>query len=172
MAPKSMKVVVQKKGKHVAAPKKPAASSMTALTEWAKGKSDDEMGLGSDDDTIMKKPSSSTKDKNNERRDRNKDYHFQKQLSSMPKPVVELWKSGKTSERTAMVNILMEEKSRGHYEPNFSKPQFQDQPSVLIIIMCCTCVCHPNRITRLIHVYEHDHIYIHQCVHHCHYIHQ
>ena len=69
------------------------------------------------------------------RRDRNKDYHFIKQLNTMPKPVIELWKSGKPSERTAMVNLLMEQKSRGNYEPNFSKPQFQDQPSVLIIIM-------------------------------------
>ena len=129
------------------------------------------MDAGSDDDTVMKKPSSSAAE-NLKRRDRNKDYHFQKQLSAMPKPVVELRKSGNTSERTAMVNILMEDKGRGNYEPNFSKPQFQDQPSVLIISMCCARVCHPKRITRLIHVYEHDHIYIHQCVHRCHYIHQ
>ena len=144
---------------------------MTDLTEWAKGKSDDDMDSGCDGDSVMKHPSPSAAE-HDRRRHRNKDYHFQKQLSSMPKAVVEVWRSGKTAERTAMVNILMEEKGRGNYVANFSKPSFQDQPSVLIIIMCCACVCHPKRITILIHMYEHDHIYIHQCVHRCHYIHQ
>ena len=51
MAPKGMKVVVQKKGKTTVVQKKSAASSMTALTEWAKGKSDDEMDTELDDDT-------------------------------------------------------------------------------------------------------------------------
>ena len=117
MAPKGMKVVVQKKGKTNVAPKKSAASSMTALTEWAKDNSDDDMGSGPDDDIAMKKPSGQVDD--SKRRHRNKDYHFQKQLSSMPKAVVEVWRSGSTAERTAMVNILMEEKGRGNYVANF-----------------------------------------------------
>ena len=155
MALKVMKVVVQKTGKKTAAPKKSAAASMTELSEWAKEKSGDEMDLGSDADDVMKKPSSSATMKKPSaagaesfrRRDRNKDYHFVKQLNSMPKPVIELWKNGKASEKTAMVNLLMEPKARGNYEPNFSKPQFQDQPSVLIIIMCVHVYVAQTRIT-------------------------
>ena len=83
MAPEGMKVVVQKKGNKTAAPKKAAASSTTALTEWAKGKSDDDMDSGSGVDTVMKQTSSDAAG-NLKRRHRNKDYHFQKQLSTMP----------------------------------------------------------------------------------------
>lgn len=39
----------------------------------------------------------------------------------------EMWRSGESSEKGAMVNLLMEQKGRGKYEPNFSKTTFQEQ---------------------------------------------
>ena len=104
---------------------------------------------------LMKRPAADTD--GDAGRDRNKNYHFQRQFDEFPDYVKSMFKDASTSNQTVIINMLMQDDGTGKPRAaNFSQPLFEDPR------MCAVPMQHAR---VFVHMHMCNHVHIHLCKH-------